>query len=285
LQNFWESPTSARLTVANLVDYLACEVRNSVQAALLQDQELAAMRRSAGLKPTTLDWLKGYAAQITLTLTVDEKSALNPGIALNSVFPNATTAFVNHPSVSTPQSFSLGLAGAFSTEATRKETLSLYLDLKDAVSTKQLAIAKANGVVEHPEACNQVGGGMIESGIKFRDWLLDVTLPAAVEGGVVPNYSQALSGAAKALKKDAISHEVTFVVIYGGNVTPTWKLVNISANQGSAPFFSVQRTNTQDVIITLGPAQEKTLSVAAQNTILASQIGIAVANAIRNTQQ
>ncbi len=131
--------------------------------------------------------------------------------------------------------------------------------------------------------CNRNENGFSHPDIKFMDWLYDATLGANVQGGVI-NYRNALQAETKASKKDAISHEVTFVVIYGANVTPTWKLVNFTGNTGSAPLFGLQRTNTQDVIITLGPAVEGTLSTAALNTTLASQIGISVANAVRSAQ-
>jgi len=283
LQNFYETRAAARMRVSNLVDYLACDIKASVQEAIIDDEDLAPIRKANHLKPIALDWLKGYAAQITLTLTVDEKSTFNPGIAFNTVFPSATTNFAHHAPVITAQSFSLGLAGAFSTEATRKETLGFSLDFKDFTTPEQLAIARVNRLPGRHSPCNELPGGMVETDIKFNDWLSDVTLPAVVQGGTL-NYTAALAAAQKALKKDVISHEVTFIVLYGGNGTPTWKLVRFSANATSLPFFGVQRTNTQDVIITIGPTQAGTLSTAAQNTILASQIGVAVANAIRTTQ-
>jgi hypothetical protein len=118
--------------------------------------------------------------------------------------------------------------------------------------------------------------------------LEDVTLEAHVQGGIVPNFANALTTEAAIAKKDVISHEVTFVIVYGGNITPTWKLVRVSANAGSGSFFGATRTKTQDLIITMGPPQGGAagggLSLAASNTILASQIGQAVASAIRSTQ-
>ncbi len=66
-------------------------------------------------------------------------------------------------------------------------------------------------------------------------------------------------------------------------MTPSWKLVQVSANQGST-FFNAQRSRTQDLAITLGKATDEGLSVKAQNEALASAIGIAVANAIQSRQ-
>jgi hypothetical protein len=286
LQEFYEPPDRARIKVENLVAHVECEVITGVQSVLLTDQDLAIERKRANLKQEeVLSELKKWAAQITLTLTVDEKSTLNPGIAFNQIYPNATSRFLTQPSVITPQSFSLGLAGAFSSEAARKETLSLYLDFKTFTDTKSLVLARAQRDSGQQPPCNEIGGIFIDGDLKFKDWLFAATLPAAVEGGIEQNYIKSLESEEKVAKKDVLSHEVTFVVLYGANVTPTLKLVNFSANPGTSPLFGVQRTNTQDVIITLGPPQQgQTLSTAAQNTTLASQIGLAVANAIRNTQ-
>src|ERR1700733_3912460 len=48
------------------------------------------------------------------------------------------------------------------------------------------------------------------------------------------------------------TEEITFVSSYGGTATPTWHLAGISANT-SSNLVIAQRTNTNDLIITLGP--------------------------------
>jgi hypothetical protein len=169
--------------------------------------------------------------------------------------------------------------------------LSLYIDFKKFTgkltklfdSRNREKIDNLLGAL--PAPCPHENGIFIESDLKLREWLEDVMLPAYVQGGIVPNYADALAKEEKAgKKKDVISHEVTFVIVYGANITPTWKLVRVSANTGSPFFFGATRTNTQDLVITMGPPQDGGLSTAAQNTILAAQIGQAVASAIRSTQ-
>jgi hypothetical protein len=89
---------------------------------------------------------------------------------------------------------------------------------------------------------------------------------------------QSKSGGGGTSPPDTISIEIKFVIVSNGNVTPTWKLVRVSANTGSAPLFSVGRTRTHDVIITIGPNNQ-----ATANTHLASQIGNAVSNGNRSS--
>ena len=84
---------------------------------------------------------------------------------------------------------------------------------------------------------------------------------------------QAGSGGGGAAAPDTISIEIKFIIVTNGNVTPTWKLLRVSANTGSSPLFGTGRTRTHDLIITIGPNTQ-----ATQFTHLASQIGNAVAN-------
>jgi len=64
--------------------------------------------------------------------------------------------------------------------------------------------------------------------------------------------SSAAGGASN--KPDIISLEEKFIIVTNGTVTPSWKLVRVSANQStSTPFFGTGRTRTHDLIITVGP--------------------------------
>ena len=102
-------------------------------------------------------------------------------------------------------------------------------------------------------------------------------------------------------KSNVISHEVKFEIISNGDITPSWKLVRISANQGAPFFFGTSRDRTHDLIITFAPNvtsvtsspprrganKAKQLiavnqpSQAGSNAQLASEIGLAVANSLK----
>jgi hypothetical protein len=75
--------------------------------------------------------------------------------------------------------------------------------------------------------------------------------------------------------QDSFSQEIKFIIISSGNAQPTWKLLPVSANAGNPPFFSVGRTRTHDLLITIGPPTQRTV-----NDFLASQIGQAVTSGI-----
>lgn len=76
-------------------------------------------------------------------------------------------------------------------------------------------------------------------------------------------------------KPDTVSIEIKFVVVTNGNVSPTWKLVRVSANTGSNPLFSAGRTRTHDLIITIGPPTQ-----ATANSHLAQVYGNTIGNAV-----
>ncbi len=308
LQEFYQKPEDGRVLVQAIVSQVQCEVRNAIQTVYLEDMKLSidpyvqnALLKS-GLSPTRrLTWMLDdkWRAQIILTLTIDEKSAFNPGLSLNTPMHNGAVNFVGetfttasaiqantYSFLSVPQSYSFGLGGTFSADATRKETLSLFIDFKQVLGDiekqyvkKSLNMNKINDLLKDAAApCPNEKGIFIQSDLKLKEWLEDVTLPARVQDGL--DYGSALKAEATESKKDVISHEVTFVIVYGGNITPTWKLVRVSANTGSSPLFGATRTNTQDLLITMGPVQNPT----AQSIILASQTGLAVANSIKSTQ-
>lgn len=279
-----------------IVFHVQCEVQTAVQFLILDDIDAAMAARSAGFKQgRSVAWLDSWAAQVTLTLTVEEKTGLNPGIAFTPPLAPAITTFTSPKvTVTTPQTFSLSLGGNFSATASRKETLSWYIDFKkftDQASLKRARVernrlyhaARETGASPYPEWCNQGNGALIQSDLKLREWLYAATLPTFVRGGAIGDFSESIRLAADKAKKDVISHEITFAIVYGGSITPSWKLLRVSGNQGALPFLNLQRSPTQNLIITLGQATPTGVSNTAQATTLASQIGQAVATAIRAT--
>ena len=286
LEEFYD-PQNAKTLVDAIVYHVQCEVQSEIQSLLIQDQDIAAAKIPVGkerkLQGPRLDWLKTWGAQAILTLTVDEKSSANPGVSLNTVLPDVITKFPSGD-VKTSQSFALGLGAGASAAATRKETVAWFIDFKDFTSSKSLARARKIGIGDRPAQCNEERGILIQSDLKLREWLYAVVLPAVPQDAFVTDFKAALVAQAKASKKDVISHEITFAIQYNANVTPSWKLVRVSANQGSTPLFGFQRTRTQNLLITMGPTTPAGPSQAQQNAALASQIGTAVANAIKNSQ-
>jgi hypothetical protein len=298
IQEFYETPGDAARLINDIIENVKCEVKTSVQTIILQDMKDAKTLIRGAPQERKTAWLDTWAAQAVLNLTIEEKTSLSPGLSLNTPVHNAVTNFAGQtvpgsvPSVLNPavaantfgslvtsQSYIFGLGGTASADAMRKETLSLFIDFKTFTDRESLRKAKLEMAESGGIAPSCARGSLVESDLKLGEWLYDAVLPGYVD----TTYGDSLAKAAA--KKDAISHEVSFVIAYGGNVTPSWKLVRVSADQGSGSLFNAQRTKTQDMIITLGPpAPDGQLAQAAQNAILASQIGQSVANAVKGSQ-
>jgi hypothetical protein len=206
-----------------------------------------------------------WAAQVTLNLTVVENSALTPGVALNSIFRSATTAFPGAATVTTPQSFSLGIGGTASSTATRNDKLNMFFTVKEL-----LYGMPSTGLTCIP---NQPSNAdlFVQSDLKLYDWLSAALLPYDVS---IINYAN------NSTAQNAITHDIKFEIVSSGNVNPQWKLVRISSNTSPA-LFAVGRDRTQELIITFGPTQKGMLAPAAASSHQATETGSAVGQAIQ----
>jgi hypothetical protein len=74
LQEFYD-PQNPQTMVDAIVSNVQCEVQTAVQFLILDDQDAAVAAAALGkVQKPSLTWLKKWAAQVTLTLTVDEKA-------------------------------------------------------------------------------------------------------------------------------------------------------------------------------------------------------------------
>ena len=265
----------------------------------------------------------GWGAQMQLSLEVDETVALSPGLSFTQLYPNVVKVFGVSNSVTTAQSFTLGLGGTLSSQAFRTDKFNTYYSIKDLVELPS-AICTSDGKPDPekdlfihdlkwtPATSSPL---LIESDLGLKDWLIgamyfDTLLPSSsqpqqpqqssanngkFEGKFKGKLEGTLTGQATGTfegktssggpskggggggsggaggPQDSVSQELKFIIVSNGNVQPTWKLVQVSANTGNTPFFSTGRTRTHDLIITIGPPTNRTA-----NDFLASQIGQAV---------
>jgi hypothetical protein len=202
--------------------------------------------------------------------------------------------------VTSPQNFSLGAGGTFSSDAFRQDKLHILYKISELVGTeKDLPPLPSNDACVTAHAPASL---FLQSDLKISDWLHDAVHLQDVEEA---DFTQK-----DPLSKDAaLSHEIKFEIVSGGNLTPAWKLVRVSANQ-TAPFFNTTRDRTQDLIITMGPPAAETpaagtcpesmictfrpgqrrgrptdhirsLAPTAQNSAFASEIAASIVNALR----
>jgi hypothetical protein len=230
-----------------------------------------------------------WAAQVALSIQVDETSGLSPGVAVNEVLPNALHVFGPGSSgtVTIPQSFSLGFGGTVSSTSTRIDKFNPYWSIAhlmepiepDSSCYPEYDPFRLPPVSTEPAQSSPI----IVSELGIEDWLIgsmfvDQIIPSTPQplGSKRGSGNQNSGSQGGGPKPESISIEIKFVIVTNGNITPTWKLVNVSANTGNTPFFNLGRTRTHDLIITIGPNNQQT-----NNSHLASQIGNAVSNGNR----
>jgi hypothetical protein len=201
---------------SGLVDHVTCEITK----ALVQ----------ATSKWKSLPWLEDkWGTVVTLSITVEDQTGLSPGISILQPLRNVVFPFPTGGNVISPQSFSFSLGGTASVNALRTETIQFTIKNKDAI---------------HHAKCGNTGFGvLIDGDLKIGEFIFDKAEVAGMGNGLWDQRN---------LPYNAWSEEITFVSAYGGTATPTWKLARISAN-ASSNLIVGERTNTNDLIITLGP--------------------------------
>ena len=250
VQEFWGSPGDAAYKKRAVIAQVTCEVQNALQILIKNDQ-----RRQKGIgQPPRLDFLyKNWGIDILMVLTIDEKSTLAPSVSFNTPVQNATKFFSRTVTTSTPQSFSTTFGGQLSSEGYRQEKVHIFFKVAD-LTGKLEGIKSVETLGEHKCPYYPANATLfVQSDLKIYDWLNSM-LGSQEIGQIDLNAKDPLT------KDGVLSDEIRFEIVSMGNINPTWKLIDISANMGSAPLYNASRDRTQDLTITLGPAKDGSLS-------------------------
>ncbi|WP_128931938.1 hypothetical protein [Bradyrhizobium zhanjiangense] len=166
-------------------------------------------------------FLDGFGIQSTLTLTYDEKGALAPGVTWTP--PSPATAV-----------FSLGAGLSVSSDATRTNKIDAYYLVSDLQKATCSDESRPNGAF------------LLQSDLKLSEWLF-TAVSASMTNTV--NFKTTTI----AVKDSILQHQVKFVINTNATATPSWTLTRVTVNP-SGNFLSLDRTRTNDLTITLGPA-------------------------------
>jgi hypothetical protein len=260
--------TGGQQLVQSIVYNVTCEVQDAVYAIYHNKDH-----------PVQHTFLDTWGVQIALSLQIEEKSSLNP--IVNWLPPSPVTSV-----------FNLGAAGTLSSDAIRQDKLNSYF-----------TIDQIKRIGKCDTGTRPSGVLLLQSNLALDEWLQDNL--TASNTGEVQFVTDKADGP---LKQNVLSHEVKFDITDTGSLTPGLKLTRVSINQ-SGNFASVTRDRTNDVTITLGPAIVKSSepildksgkpktdktglpklkikygpSEDAANAAIASQIGLAVSNALKGS--
>ncbi|MBZ9740686.1 hypothetical protein [Mesorhizobium sp. CO1-1-4] len=235
-----------------------------------------------------LPWLSKWGTAVTLTITAQDQGGLSPGATFVNPLQNAVKLFAKNGNVTIARSFSAGVGVSAATTATRTETIQFtYLNSDLLQSAKDIKNCK-----------RFQGGTQIDGDLKIGEFIFDKAMLAragntSLYGETSKNFN------ATSFKRpgqswewptfNTFTEEVTFLAAFGGNATPSWKLVSGTIDANSS-LIAAQRTYTNDLILTMGPVTpptEKTaatLSTAAQSQHNARVQASAIATSIHGGQ-
>ena len=236
VNEFWEGRDVDRSGPMPVDNSMALAIKTDIFCELVQ-AIVDVNGRASDRKPKLIP--DDFGVQLQTTITIDENTAVNPGVTLNRTFENAMPHGVTFG-----QSFNLGLGLGASRDAMRVDTAYTYWKIGKIANTHNLEGCK--------DDANRTGSSpLLRPDLGIEDYLY-----GAVRQADFLRSSDA--GRAKTPKLDIYSYEVKFIVISNGNINPTWKLVNASSSN-TMPFLSSGRTRTHDLILTFGPNAEKGL--------------------------
>ncbi|MGJ5134374.1 hypothetical protein [Bradyrhizobium oligotrophicum] len=220
--NYADEESYAKFVRA-IANHVRCEVQRAVALEYTPDNPNRAQ---------LFDW----AAKVALTVRAVDKGTANPGL---SVF-------------NTSGLFTMAAGGQLETDGTREMTMTYFLPFNELLNNG--APPKQKRQIDYESRELPCDNFVYENGVRepiAGNLGLHESFVAALNAWDARNT---LSERVKGGPFDTITHHVTFVVIAGASGTPTWKFANVTANTTS-PFLSATRTNTDELLITIGPGQ------------------------------
>lgn len=197
-------------------------------------------------------------------------SDANSGVTNTSEFQNTIKVFSKNGNVIFPKFFSLGLGATGDAHSTRAETIGFTYSNKKLLEEYEL----------RPYGCDfGMNGIQIQSDLKIDDFIWNKA--TLVRYGVVTTTPGGKN------PFNVFQETLTFVVSLGGSITPTWKFTTVVLNPNS-PSLSAMRSETNTLIITIGPlqrgAQPLALEAGALNQHQAASAGVATAGSQKASQ-
>lgn len=132
-------------------------------------------------------------------------------------------------------------------DATRVQTISWFFDFRDFYVPPAERNAR-----EDDAPCQRTYDFPIEGDLQIYESIYSGVKTARIPGSVSQPFK---TGG----PLDVIEHHVTFDVTFSGNVTPSWKFVNVTANTDGT-FLSASRDRKDDLLLTMGQPKSKTRS-------------------------
>jgi hypothetical protein len=240
------STVSNNLLVQAIIISIHCELEDAVTRVINDDIATAPANRFYYAQ-----FLRKWGAEVALTLTLDEKSVVNPSGIYAPLSPLTSV-------------FTLGGGLSASAEATRVEKVNYYYKVSELYLGPN---RKCERDVNPPR-----DSLLIQSDLKLYEWLSAMINGTAT--GIITSVSN----------QNVLSHEITFDIVTTGNLNPAWTLVRGSIDQGTTLLMG-SRDRKHDLLVTFGPLDKSQsgtfLTPIAEQTHISSQLisGIGPASA------
>lgn len=222
-----DSAEAGALFVNAVTTHVHCELRNALFFAYDGLKE----------KGVSADWLREWAAKVTLTVNVDEKSSLGPGVTLTRFFPSFRQTLSNGELVTGGRTLDIGLGGSLASTAAREQEITWFIVFADLFQERKFA----------KNSCETEGRVLIDGDLKIKQGLFAGVFPATLARNISDPF---INGG----RLQVVQHQVSFLVEASGNITPTWRFVDVSANAGGQ-FLGGTRNRKDTLLMTMGPTQ------------------------------
>jgi hypothetical protein len=178
-------------------------------------------------------FLDSWGVQTTLTLAHDEKGSLAPSALWSPIGP-ATNLFT--------------LAGGInlSADATRTNKINAFYLVSELKRAQCPTGFRPNGPM------------LLQSDLKLAEWLFTAV-------GAVKTKTIDIDLTSRAVKENALQHQIKFEIVTGVSATPSWILREVTVNPPGGEFFTASRTRTHDLIITLAEADKEIVASVGKN--------------------
>jgi hypothetical protein len=216
--------------------------------------------------PDRYAWMADWVARIDLTLVISEQAGLTPGVSFIDLRPSAAVKGIG----TFMQNFTFGAGLGATGTAVRNENLTF------SVSLEELRYNRLTARCEFPPGIG------LDGDLGLKEWIASALEP--VDRGLLKvGYHPSIS--ARKLERrppvprpgsdppiDALSHQVQFIVVLSGNVSPQWTLARFRGptNTGTLAAASRTRIHTLGVVIA-SPRPDKAGVNAHQNEALKLQ--------------
>lgn len=164
------NPDSTAILVNKVVNRVKCELRDGFIAAMKRDLDNAAMQSDHRRR---LQWLESWGAEISLTLSVNEKSALAPNAQYTAPLFGAET-------------FGIGGGLNIGADATRTEKADFYLSFRNFID-------RFGEYPNRPLSCVEEDGFQITGKLHLQDIFHDLTFPFLIPENVTDRPPKAIS--------------------------------------------------------------------------------------------